>query len=332
MFFFNKKKDVKHSKSKILIIADKEGWAYDSIAKSLIKYNNNPNIIFSLDYIKNKKLNLRKEHKHYDIIFFMGWQLLFEYDGNKIKEKYSYIDKGRILTGVHSHRSWDEGATEPGYFPLPALMLVEHLNKYAGVNFISRRLYQVFMEAGSTNAVCTLNGVDIERFRPKVKNNLNTDILVVGFSGAFKHDKLKGLSEYIIPAVEMVDNAELRIAMSENGEYLKHSKMVDYYNGIDLYICASSSEGFSLSVLEAAACGIPVLSTRVGGSEDLIVDGINGYYVDRNVADISNKITVMTNTKTRVQLGYNNRKIIEQFWSWEIRVGCWTSFIKSHIK
>jgi glycosyltransferase involved in cell wall biosynthesis len=188
------------------------------------------------------------------------------------------------------------------------------------------------MEAGSTNAVCTLNGVDIERFRPKVKNNLNTDILVVGFSGAFKHDKLKGLSEYIIPAVEMVDNAELRIAMSENGEYLKHSKMVDYYNGIDLYICASSSEGFSLSVLEAAACGIPVLSTRVGGSEDLIVDGINGYYVDRNVADISNKITVMTNTKTRVQLGYNNRKIIEQFWSWEIRVGCWTSFIKSHIK
>ena len=38
--------------------------------------------------------------------------------------------------------------------------------------------------------------------------------------------------------------------------------MPKFYNKLDIY-CASSSEGFSLSVLEASATGIPVISTKV---------------------------------------------------------------------
>ena len=332
MFFFNKIKHDEHLGSKkILLIADKRGWAYDSIAKSLIKYNNDSDLILSLNYIKNNNFNLKKEWKKYDLIFFMGWQLLFDFNGKKIKEKYNYIDKNKIITGVHSHRSWDNGKTKPGYFPLPDSVLVNHLNKYAGINFVSRRLYQIFLEAGLKNSACTLNGVDTEIFRPQDKNKILSSKLTIGFSGAFKHDELKGLSKYIVPAVELLDDVELKVAISEDGNHLDYSNMPDYYNSIDIYICASSSEGFSLSVLEASACGVPILSTRVGGNEDLIVDRINGYYIDRSVEDISTKINKLKSTKDIIeQYGKNNRSIVEQFWSWKIRVKCWIAFIKLH--
>ena len=56
--------------------------------------------------------------------------------------------------------------------------------------------------------------------------------------------------------------------------------LVDYYNAIDLYIIASREEGGPKAVLESLACGVPLVSTKVGMSSDLIVHNENGYLVD----------------------------------------------------
>lgn len=47
-------------------------------------------------------------------------------------------------------------------------------------------------------------------------------------------------------------------------------------NGFDVFALSSRSEGCSNVILEALACGVPVLATRVGGNPELIVDGSNG--------------------------------------------------------
>ena len=54
----------------------------------------------------------------------------------------------------------------------------------------------------------------------------------------------------------------------------------EIYRGCDVWLCASSSEGYHLPPHEAMACRCPVVSTRVGGPMDLIDDGVNGYLVD----------------------------------------------------
>jgi glycosyltransferase involved in cell wall biosynthesis len=56
-------------------------------------------------------------------------------------------------------------------------------------------------------------------------------------------------------------------------------KIKDIYAKCDVWLCGSWSEGFHLPPLEAMACRCPVVSTRVGGPQDLIQDGINGYLV-----------------------------------------------------
>ncbi len=54
----------------------------------------------------------------------------------------------------------------------------------------------------------------------------------------------------------------------------------DLYAQCDLWMCGSQREGFHLPPLEAMACRCPVVSTRVGGPEDIIIPGKNGYLVE----------------------------------------------------
>lgn len=55
--------------------------------------------------------------------------------------------------------------------------------------------------------------------------------------------------------------------------------IVRYYQALDLYIIASRCEGGPKALLESWACGVPLVSTRVGMCADLMIDGVNGVMV-----------------------------------------------------
>jgi glycosyltransferase involved in cell wall biosynthesis len=63
------------------------------------------------------------------------------------------------------------------------------------------------------------------------------------------------------------------------------------YNNLDVYVSSSSSEGFSISCVEALASGVPVVATRSGGPEEIISDGVNGLLVPTgDAAAIANAV------------------------------------------
>ena len=53
-------------------------------------------------------------------------------------------------------------------------------------------------------------------------------------------------------------------------------RMADWYGALDLYVAPQRWEGFGLTPLEAMSCGVPVVATRVGAFEELILDGETG--------------------------------------------------------
>ncbi len=56
--------------------------------------------------------------------------------------------------------------------------------------------------------------------------------------------------------------------------------MADWYRVLDLYVAPQRWEGFGLTPIEAMACAVPVVATRVGAFEALVVEGQTGTLVE----------------------------------------------------
>jgi glycosyltransferase involved in cell wall biosynthesis len=88
----------------------------------------------------------------------------------------------------------------------------------------------------------------------------------------------------------------------------------------DVFAMPSLMEGLGLSVMEAQACGIPVVASRVGGLVDLIEDGRSGYLVAANdPAALANRIidVLRDPIKAKMMAG-QARTNIEQYFSAQI--------------
>jgi hypothetical protein len=57
------------------------------------------------------------------------------------------------------------------------------------------------------------------------------------------------------------------------------------YNSADAYVMPSYGEGFGIVFLEALACGVPVIGSKVDGSREALLDGQLGRPVDPNVRE-----------------------------------------------
>jgi glycosyltransferase involved in cell wall biosynthesis len=120
--------------------------------------------------------------------------------------------------------------------------------------------------------------------------------------------------------------------MLSSGNYVPLEKMPRFYNQLHCYVCASSSEGYSLSVLEAAATGNVIITTAVGGTDELIKDGENGFIVDRNVDRIAQKIRFLKdNPDVYQQMSENMSSWVKENWCWSKRHLEWVKFIKRNV-
>jgi glycosyltransferase involved in cell wall biosynthesis len=126
------------------------------------------------------------------------------------------------------------------------------------------------------------------------------------------------VSEVIAPAVAMVPGAELCLAVREE-RWRGAEEMLRFYHSIDVYVCASRSEGTPNPCLEAAACGVPVVTTRVGNMPELIRDGENGFFVERHPAQLAEKLTwLLEDRSLRREMGLSARRSSEA-WDWRIQ-------------
>src|SRR4051794_34236580 len=62
----------------------------------------------------------------------------------------------------------------------------------------------------------------------------------------------------------------------------RHSELAEWYNAADVFCLASEMEGWPNVLLEAMACGLPVISTNVGSASEIVTCEDFGLLVGRN--------------------------------------------------
>ena len=89
--------------------------------------------------------------------------------------------------------------------------------------------------------------------------------------------------------------------------------MVGFWQGCDVAILPSHREGFPKALLEAAACGLPLLGTDAPGIREIIVNGHNGMLFEKaDCQDIARNIEKMaTDNEFRRSDGSASRKLIK---------------------
>ena len=62
--------------------------------------------------------------------------------------------------------------------------------------------------------------------------------------------------------------------------------VIEILKGVDALCLPSFAEGLPVVLMEAMACGLPVVTTRIAGTQELVVDGVNGYVIAPGRADL----------------------------------------------
>jgi glycosyltransferase involved in cell wall biosynthesis len=152
----------------------------------------------------------------------------------------------------------------------------------------------------------------------KLKTDLKFIISIVGNGPDFNHIN------------SLILNNKLEKIIILEGEK-KNIEIINFLNNLDIYIQTSVSEGSPLTIKEAMAASLPVISSNVGGIYSLIKHNVDGFLVEKNntneFVNMIIKVTKM-NLKEKSNLGDQARKSVLKRFSPETTATQYSNYIK----
>lgn len=182
---------------------------------------------------------------------------------------------------------------------------------------------QIMQQINSVKAVYIPTGVDTELFQYK-KHPRNG--LVFGYFGRIAQKKrideipvaLKGYTDRFVVYGSQTDDLldKIKESCDKNGILFDYRgisvKPEKDLHDIDVLMLFSRREGMPNSVLEAAACGVPTISTRVGDLMNTFIDDEDILFAD-TMKELRQKVAQLYEKPSEVErLGFNARKTVEK--------------------
>ena len=203
--------------------------------------------------------------------------------------------------------------------------------------------------AATESIIVIPNGVDLKMFNPanrplyrdrtRQKHGISRNAPVLLLAGG--DWERKGV-RYIIEALSLIPRPDVKLLIVGSGDekfygqlaelkqvnerviFISHSSNLwEYYAASDVFVFPTIYEPFGLVIAEAMASGLPVISSRLAGAADLIIDGVNGILLrdPSNVNDLAVKIELLlSNAELRKTMGKRARETAEKLsWEWVVQ-------------
>lgn len=330
---------------RVLLCPDQPDWAFDNIAKNIIRH--------APDHFEFLKLYTGKPpdrdlgaifetivSENIDLIHFFWREDLFEYlrpplllsvadrTGLALRDIVEIAGTRAYTTSVydHLHTAPERVAERVDSFHL--------IDSYSVSSAKLHRIYSTLSELPNPDAVIT-DGVDLDLFSPRFAGGSARHPPVIGWvgnSGWGKSQKgdPKGFFRLFQPALEILDSRGVTVSSEVADPQVRQipfDKMPDFYRNIDILACTSAAEGTPNPVLEAMASGVPIVSTDVGIVPELF-GPLQSRLVLKEPDPQSFADALQTLTEDRLlynALSQENQERIK-LWSWEQRVEPWWLF------
>ncbi|OJF90258.1 glycosyltransferase family 4 protein [Alkalibacterium sp. 20] len=191
--------------------------------------------------------------------------------------------------------------------------IYDSLDKITGVISVSKKNLNESKKmklVKSDEGIVIPNSVNRDKFRPMNKQKarlelgLNSDSFIVAFTGAFNHRKgVKRLLEAIENLEDVrviligsgdIDSAGSKVLFSGQ---VPHDMVSKYLNCADVFALPTLAEGCSNAIVEALACGLPIISSNLEFNDELL-NNDNSIRIDPNsIEELSEAIKVLRDDK-----------------------------------
>jgi len=212
------------------------------------------------------------------------------------------LKSNKPIISTYHGSAWGRFITLKSYTAFVSGIMEKIRYKLSDINVVVSRESQRWLP----NSIYIPNGVDPRKFRPLKRKKEDSDgkikIIWRGRYATYKGYHVICKLKKIFHVIET--------------PIVPYSKLVEIYNMADVFVLPSLYEGMPLTVLEAMACGLPVVAYRAGGLPDCVFDDINGYLVEpNNVGELIEKIKMAYENRER--LGRNGRTLVEKIFNWD---------------
>ncbi len=243
-----------------------------------------------------------------------------------------------------SLRGGDVPGTEPGLSRIHRLLMpIRKLvyRKSAGVIANSIGLKALAQKCDDVEIDVIPNGVDTEFFQPaSLRQETGTPAFQFLFVGRFQPQK--NLSFFFHRIAELCGKTSVPFVIHMVGEgpqkgkleklaqtlgindkiqwhgWLEPFHLREMYQSADCLVLPSLYEGMPNVILEAMACGVPILASRVEGNVDLVKDGHTGYVFKPNSPQaFRSAFNAMVDMPEKTkQMGRNARQFVDGHFNW----------------
>jgi glycosyltransferase involved in cell wall biosynthesis len=339
-------------KKKIALVVDVKGWAFYNIATQI---KNNLSEEYDIDIIVMDYLNdiyslfiglYDYDHVHFFWRGHIAWlepkensTFVYQYGMtyDYFYKKYVKERKNKITTSVYDHL-FINNDEEVEYTN-------KILSKVGGYTVSSNKLKDIYEKGNFVIKPDTAitDGVDLNKFKPlnlERFNDRKNKKLIVGWVGNSlwqgKAKDIKGVNTILKPVLGELKNDGYNIEnyfADRQERMIPHDEMPDYYSKIDVLICTSKNEGTPNPVLEAMACGVPVISTDVGIVPEVFGDLQKNYILNhRTKKCLKDKLIELYNNQNMLtQLSKENLNSIKN-WDWTIKTNQFKQFFDKFFK
>ena len=214
-------------------------------------------------------------------------------------------------------------------FEIPEVVILNENKNYIDGDYISipsKFVYDSFIEYNISDSKLIINpyGSDLSKFFPSEIKNKKFTILTVGHGSIRKgllyvlraHNYIKG--DFIHYHVGSIENYIKDLSVSyRNFIHIKsqnQENLREYYQKSDVFILASLEEGLSLTLLEAMACGLPIITTKNSGIESIESNLKFAEIIKpKNPKEVAEKVNdLIQNLKLKNEYSKNSLKIVSE--------------------